>query len=608
MRQSLRSPQALAVLCSFLLLAPRPVVAVAQTSPPNLLILLSDDQGWGDLSVNGNSNLRTPNIDGLAKQGASFERFFVCPLCAPTRAELLTGRDHPRGGVSGVSTGKERLNTDEKTIAEAFKAAGYATGCFGKWHNGSQWPYHPNARGFNEFYGFTSGHWGEYFDPPLDHNGQPVRGKGYIADDLTDHALRFIETNQAGPFLCYVAFNTPHSPFAVPQEYWLRFKDKPLTLRARDGNPEKLDETRCVLAMCENLDWNAGRLLQKLESLKLADNTIVIYFSDNGPNTFRWNGGMKGRKGSTDEGGVRVPFFIRWPGRIKAGAIVPDIAGAIDLLPTLTAMARIPRVGDKPLDGKDLSPLLLGHANVWPERMIFSYESGQISVRTPRFRLASSGELFDMIADPEQRENIAPKQQDTAATLVTAISAWRKEIFGDTLAVVDGRKARARNPVGSDQRPYPVGYPVFPRTPLPARDGVPHGGIRRSAAAPNCSYFVNWTRLDDSMTWDIEVVTTGNYEVEIQYTCPEADANSTVELAYNADKLVGKVTPGWDPPLYTNQDTIPRHGESQMKEFHTLNLGVIHLSKSRATLTLRALAIPGKSVMDMRQVVLTLQK
>ena len=177
---------------------------------PNIVIVLSDDQGWGDLRCQGNTNLTTPNIDSLARDGAKFERFYVCPVCSPTRAEFLTGRYHPRGGVSGVSTGEERLNLDEHTIAETFKAAGYATGAFGKWHNGTQWPYHPNARGFDEYYGFCSGHWGTYFDPPLEHNGRAVQGRGYLIDDLTDHALAFIEQNRAKPFLCYVPFNVPH--------------------------------------------------------------------------------------------------------------------------------------------------------------------------------------------------------------------------------------------------------------------------------------------------------------------------------------------------------------------------------------------------------------
>src|SRR5687767_2875709 len=315
--------------------------AADSATRPNVVVLLADDGGWGDLSINGNKNVATPNIDSIGRAGAILDRFYVCAVCAPTRAEFLTGRYHPRGGVRGVSTGEERLNTDERTMADAFKAAGYATGAFGKWHNGSQWPYHPNARGFDEYYGFTSGHWAEYFDALVEHNGQPVRGTGYIADNFTDRALAFIEKNQTRPFFCYVPFNTPHSPFAVPEEDWQRFKDRPIAMRGQEGENEDLAITRCVLAMTENLDRNVGRVLRRLEELRLSENTIVIYFSDNGPNSFRWNGGMKGRKGSVEEGGVRVPFLIRWPARIKPGTTVREIAGAIDLLPTLTKFAGI---------------------------------------------------------------------------------------------------------------------------------------------------------------------------------------------------------------------------------------------------------------------------
>src|SRR5262245_50572462 len=184
----------------------------AAPTKPNVVVFLSDDQGWGDLSIHGNTNLSTPNVDSLARDGALFERFFVCPVCSPTRAEFLTGRYHPRGGVRNVTSGGERLNLDEKTIADTLKAAGYATACFGKWHNVSLYPYHPNGRGFDEYYGFTSGHWGEYFDPPLEHNGRPVRGQGFIADDLTGRAIDFIDKSSAKPFFCYLAFNTPHSP------------------------------------------------------------------------------------------------------------------------------------------------------------------------------------------------------------------------------------------------------------------------------------------------------------------------------------------------------------------------------------------------------------
>lgn len=603
------------LLCAIPAFCQRDAQAADGGGRPNMVILLADDAGWGDYSINGNTNVKTPNIDSIGRAGAALDRFFVCPLCAPTRAEFLTGRYHPRGGVRGVSTGLERLNVDEKTIADAFKAAGYATGAFGKWHNGSQWPYHPNARGFDEYYGFTSGHWGEYFDPPLEHNGKPVRGKGYITDDLTDHALEFIGRNRSRPFFCYLPFNTPHSPYCVPDEYWNRIKDSPVTMRGQDGDKEDLAVTRCALAMVENQDWNVGRVLRKLDELKLSDNTIVVYFSDNGPNSWRWNAGMKGRKGMTDEGGVRAPLLVRWPGRIKPGTEVREIAGAIDLLPTLTKMAGIPRIGDKPLDGMDISPLLFGTAHDWPDRTIFSYNGGPVSARTQQYRLDRTGALFDMRADPEQKTDIADRQPAIAGKLRQAAADWRRDVLGTSKAppIVAGSKgtARAREKTEArieDNRPYPVGYPEFPRTPLPARDGVAHGAVRRSSGAPNSSYFVNWTSRDDSMTWDVEVNTEGDYEVTIDYVCPLADAGSTIELSLNGDKVTGKVAPGWDPPLINDQDRAPRKAESYMKEFHPLHLGPMHLRKGRGLLTLRTLEIPGKSVMEVRMVTLTLKK
>jgi arylsulfatase A-like enzyme len=587
--------------------------AHAAAPHPNVLIILADDSGWGDYSICGNTNIKTPNIDALARAGASLDRFYVCAVCSPTRAEFLTGRYHPRGGVRGVSTGQERLNLDEKTIADAFKAAGYATGAFGKWHNGSQWPYHPNARGFEEYYGFTSGHWGEYFDPPLEHNGQLVRGKGYISDDLTDHAIAFMEKHQAKPFFCYLPYNTPHSPWAVPDSFWQKQKNAPIPMRSQDGANEDLPVTRCALAMVENLDWNVGRVLKRLDELKLTENTIVIYFSDNGPNSWRWNGGMKGRKGSTDEGGVRTVFFLRWPGGgIRPGTNVREISGAIDLLPTLTSLAGIPRVGDKPLDGKDLTPLLKGEpAPAWTNRVIFNSFGPNISARSQQYRLDNVGALFDMVADPGQQKNIAAEQPAIAGQLSAAVAAWRKDVLGPAAITDAGPKAKgkARNALlPPDDRPFTVGYREFPMTPLPARDGVPHGDIRRSAGAPNSSYFVNWKSTSDSITWDVEVHTAGEYDVTILYTCPVADAGATVELSFNESRLAGKVGPGWDPPLYTNQDTIPRPlVESRMKEFRPLKLGTIKLPTGRGQLTLRALEVPGRSVMDMRQVMLTLR-
>ncbi|MCA9228486.1 MAG: arylsulfatase, partial [Planctomycetales bacterium] len=398
-------------------------------------------------SLHGNENLRTPNIDGLAQAGAQFERFFVSPVCSPTRASLLTGRYHLRCGVTGVTRGGERMNLDEVTIAELLRQNGYSTAAFGKWHNGSQYPYHPNGRGFDEFYGFCCGHWGSYFDPLLDHNGEEVQGSGFCIDDFTDHAMQFIEANRDQPFLCYVAYNTPHSPMLVPDEFYDRALQRGVTMRHRD--PEKEDPlmTIAAMAMCENIDWNMGRLLKKLDELKLAEDTIIVYLSDNGPNSWRWNGEMKGRKGSVDEGGVRSPLFVRWPKRISPGRMVEPIASHIDLLPTLVDLCDIdvsnsPRQ-PKPMDGVSLKPLLLGEDVNWPDRAIFSTWGNKYSIRTQRYR-ADAATLFDMQSDPAQRENLAQRQPDLHRALLARLNDWRKEMAADK----------------PGDRAYPVGHPA----------------------------------------------------------------------------------------------------------------------------------------------------
>lgn len=580
---------------------------------PNVVIFLADDAGWGDYSYSGNRMVATPNIDSIAEGGVLLDRFFVQPVCAPTRAEFLTGRWHGRGGVRGVSTGQERLDLDEKTIADAFKSAGYATGAFGKWHNGSQWPYHPMARGFDEYFGHTSGHWGEYFDAPLEENGKMIRTQGYIVDVCTDRALGFIDRNKDKPFVCYVPFTTPHSPWAAPEADWQRFKDKPIVQKASAASNEVADETRCALAMLENQDMNVGRVLQRLKQYDLHDNTIVVYFSDNGPNSHRWTGGMKGKKGNTDEGGVRSVCYIRWPEKLPAGHTVTQISGAVDLLPTLTALAGVKRVGDKPLDGRDLTPLLMKQGIQWPERMIFNTWATQASVRTQTHRLDATGQLYDMIADPGQTSPINDQQPELAESLVTALKSWRQDVYGavattgDTQASSDQKKNSGGGGNAIDPRPIPVGYHEFPITMLPARDGEPRGGVQRSSGAPNCSYFVNWTSPEDSMVWLLDVHTAGEYSVTIDYTCKVPDAGSTIELRFKDAKLRGKVEAGWDPPLYTHQDTLPRpKGESQMKEFRILDLGKVTLPAGHGPLTLRAIDIPGATVIDVRRITLTL--
>jgi len=569
----------------------------AQARSPNVVIIITDDQGWGDLSLHGNSNLRTPNIDALAKGGARFDRFYVSPVCAPTRASLLTGRYHTRTGVQGVTRGQERLNLDEVTFAELFKHAGYATAAFGKWHNGSQYPYHPNGRGFDEFYGFTCGHWANYFDTLLDHNGKEVQGRGYVTDEFTDHALKFIDAHHDDPFLCYVAYNTPHSPFQVPDRFFDRVKEQGLTLFNRDREKEHDLETISALAMCENIDENVGRLLAKLEEHKIAEDTIVMYMSDNGPNTWRWNDGMKGKKGWVDEGGVRSPFFVRWPGQVPAGKEVDRIAAHIDVLPTLVELTAIdinaaPRK-PKPLDGVSLKPLLMGTGAEWPDRMLFSSYRNRASVRTQRYR-ADAKTLFDMQSDPGQRNNLAGEKKELHDQLAGALKKWQAE--GPEL--LEGR--------GPDDRPYPVGGRPTPPTVLPAQDCRFQGkALHYSAPPPNASWMEGWANMADFPYWDIEVLTPGRYEATVKYTCGEDAVGTKLQLSFQGKSVVSSISEAYDPPLIESPDRVERK-ESYEKPFKRVSLGEIDLVRGRGPLELKALNQPGAEIIDLRAVELRL--
>lgn len=557
---------------------------------PNIIVIMSDDQGWGDLSINGNRNLHTPNIDYLAQTGVRFNHFYVSPVCSPTRAELLTGRYHPRSGVYSTSEGGERMNLDETTIADIFKEAGYPTAAFGKWHNGMQYPYHPNARGFDEFYGFCSGHWGTYFDPPLEHNGKLVKGEGFIIDDLTEKAMGFIEQNQNSPFFLYVPFNTPHSPMQVPDVWWDKFKNRELEMFAQDPYSEDINFTRAALAMCENIDWNVGRIMDKIQELNLEEETIVLYLSDNGPNSWRWNGGMKGRKGSTDEGGVRSPLIIRWPGTIAPGSHIDEIAGAIDLLPTLADLAGIDYQPPKPLDGLSLKPLLLGNDQKWDDRPIFSHWGGRTSVRNQKYRLDHQGQLFDMIADPGQSTDLSGTEPGVARQLATAVDEWGADVLTG---------------ISVDQRRFPVGHPDFKYTQLPARDGKGHGNVVRSNKFPNNTFFTHWRSVDDKIIWDVEVLSEGDYEVEIHYTCPLKDVGATFQLSLGTHNVTAKITEAHDPPLKGMENDRVERMESYVKDFKPLKMGTIRLKKGIGELTLKGIDIPGTQVMDFRMLMLT---
>lgn len=555
---------------------------------PNVVLILADDQGWGDLSYTGNANLSTPNIDRLARDGAVFNNFYVQPLCAPTRAEILTGRYYPRTGVRGVTQRAECLNLDEVTIGDVFKASGYAVGCFGKWHSGSAYPYHPNGRGFDEFFGFCCGHWSHYFDSTLEHNGEEVKANGYITDVLTEKAMEFMEKNSHKPFLCYVPFNTPHSPFQVPDRWFNKFRNSEILMRCHNPQKENLDVTRSVLAMCENIDWNVGRLIAKIEELGLTQDTIIIYLSDNGPNGWRWNGGMSGIKGSADEGGVRSPCFIKWPGAIKSGLIIDQIAGAIDLLPTLSDLAGINMIKTKPLDGISLQPLLSEEDDNWPERSLFAHcANGRFtSIRTQRYRAGgNSGGLYDIESDRGQHNDLTHCMPGLAEKLKRDIQNWREDVI----------------PKQIPDRDIPVGYVEFPKTYLNAQDGISSGSIKWSSIHPNASYFINWNSTNDEIYWDVDVQTSGEYEITLMYACASGDEGSEIEIEFNGSKVSAVIAEPFDTPLKDGCDRVKRT-ESYEKEFRPLCMGMMFIRKGKGKVRLRAISKSGHEICEVRAI------
>ncbi|MBT8180269.1 MAG: arylsulfatase [Eudoraea sp.] len=558
--------------------------ALEALTRPNIVLIVTDDQGWGDLSFNGNSNLETPNLDHLAKTGVYFENFYVQPVCSPTRAEILCGRQFKKLGVYATSAGGERLNLGETTLAEIFKKVGYQTAAYGKWHSGMQPPYHPNSRGFDDFYGFASGHWGNYFSPIIEHNSKLVKGNGFLVDDLTSKGLEFITKNKDKPFLLYLPYNTPHSPMQVPDKYWNKFEDKELAKKHRDSTMEDVTFTKAALAMVENIDHNVGRIVDKLQELNLEDNTILVYLSDNGPNGWRWNGGMRGRKGSTDEGGVRSPLFISWKNTIPESKNINQIASTIDILPTLAGLAGIEPKTLKPLDGINMESLIFEENPSWESRFIYNHWNEKTSVRSQEFRLDHENRLYHIPSDRGQTKDVSKNYPEVYTSLLNAKEDWLEEMPHPS----------------TNSRLFTIGHPDFKITQLPARDGIAHGGIKRSNKYPNCSFFTNWKSIDDKISWDIEVLSDGDYEVIMYYTCTQKNVGSTLFLEFDSGNLSKTITESHDPQLQgMENDRTPRI-ESYVKDFKPISMGIIKLKKGKGQLTLKASQIIGEEVIDFR--------
>ena len=423
---------------------------------PNIIFVLTDDQGYGDLSAHGNPILQTPHLDRLHHESVRFTDFHVSPTCSPSRSALLTGRHEFKNGVTHTILERERLTLRAVTLAEMLRHAGYTTGIFGKWHLGDEPRYWPNRRGFDEMFIHEGGGIGQtfpgscgdapgnlYSNPVILHNGHFVRTTGYCTDVFFEQALHWIEANKdkpRRPFFAYIACNAPHAPLQVRPEDEARYAGK-----VANTNAAKF------LGMVANIDDNIGRLLQKLQEWKIERNTLLVFMTDNGADggSMVYNAGMRGKKGSAFLGGTRAVSFWRWPGTLIP-ADVPALAAHIDFFPTLCeiAGARLSGKAARQVEGRSLVPLLENPQASWPERMLFTHfgrwpkgadpnsaKYKMCSVRSPRWHLVSPDGaavpkwmLFDVSLDYGEQHDLASDHPDVVRDLAAAYDPWWESV------------------------------------------------------------------------------------------------------------------------------------------------------------------------------------
>lgn len=407
---------------------------------PNIIIVITDDQGKNDLSCMGNPHIKTPNIDKFYGDAVRLTNYHVSTTCAPSRGSLMTGRHTNRVNVFHTITGRSLLFEDEVILPQIFAQNGYTNGMFGKWHLGDNYPYRPEDRGFHEVVrhgggGITQGpdYWGnDYFDDTYWHNGETEKYEGYCTDVFFSEALDFIEDNKDNPFFCYISTNAPHAPLNVPQKYFDLYKD----------NSSLQDRFKRFYGMITNIDDNFKRVEEKLDELKLTDNTILIFTTDNGTagGNRVYDAGMKGSKGSVYEGGHRVPMFIRWPnGKLTGGKDIDQLVAHYDLLPTFVDLFGFDFNPVKPLDGKSLKPLLYDENPEWANRILYmdtQRKQNLIKYKTytvmdDNWRLVNGGELYDINADLGQTKNVIGQNPEVAARMAEGYEKWWQSIMSE---------------------------------------------------------------------------------------------------------------------------------------------------------------------------------
>lgn len=480
----------------------------ASARKPNVIVIITDDQGYGEIAAHGNPLIKTPNMDKLHGESVRLTDFHTDPTCSPTRAALMTGRYSTRTGVWHTINGRSLMNPRELTLAEVFKANGYSTAMIGKWHLGDNHPCRPQDQGFGHVIQHLGGgvgnggdYWdNDYYDDTYLANGEWKKYDGYCTDVWFREATRFVEEKREVPFFLYLSTNAPHGPFIVPESYAAPYRTA--------GMPEKLAN---FYGMITNLDENLGRFREKLAELGLAENTLLVFMTDNGT-TAGWidqdakypyyNSGMRGWKGSAWDGGHRTPCFWHWPERkLKGGRDVTQLTAHFDMLPTFVDLLDLKKPEGPPLDGVSLKPILLGTKETWPERTLFVHVQRAFlppkwtdsAVLTERWRLIDGKQLYDIKADPGQKTDIAADHPEVVEMLRGEYETWWASLKTDMEQTV-------RFVLGGDENPMTLASHdwLMPGT----TDAAWHQNQIRSGALINGA-------------WAVDVKQAGSYEITL---------------------------------------------------------------------------------------------
>lgn len=564
---------------------------VAAAERPNIVFVMTDDQGYWDTGATGNPHIETPNMDRLASEGACLNRYYAAPVCAPTRAGVMTGRYYLRTGLYNTRFGGDSMGLNEITVAELLAQAGYRTGLFGKWHLGKYPDYQPQNRGFNEFFGHYHGHIERYqFPDQVYHNGQPVEARGYVSDVFTDATIDFIEYSAQRtdkPFFCALMYNAPHSPFLMDTSHYNQSQGDATIKKYLDkGLPMR--EAR-LYALIDRVDQNLGRLLAKIEQSGIAENTLVVFTSDNGGVSKFWKGGMNGNKASVYEGGVRAPCFVRWPSMIKAGHQVDSQTSHVDWLPTFCELAGVQPPQDRLIDGISLVNALQGRGRPTHHRYVYHTwdrytpnPDSRWSISDDRWKLLcqvgtgrkatpANWRLFDLQSDAGETKNIAEQHPEHVKRLRRAFTDWFDSVT-------------------AGQRYTPIAIPVKGQAVAIQPSWATWTGehIAYTFDGYDWDTIDSWKQPGENATWLLDVATPGDYDVRLTYGCRPLDAGGTIVLS------VG------DQTLHH-----PVEATATAEQFEPHAIGRIHLPKGKQTLTASVGECSGAELMRLNRIVLT---